>query len=256
MRAYPQWHTMPVEDPGVRLSQLDSERFGIVAARCDGLTAEQLQATLEFCRSQDVQLLIARCSVEDLATVHSLGKAGFELMDTLVYYQRDLARSPVIAHDDELVRLLEAGEEDDVEAIARTSFRDYSGHYHADQRLDRDACTEVYASWARSCCEQSEPSSFVLVTSSAGAIDGFSSFRRTLQDRGELVLGAVLPRARGAGLYGRLILAGMFRLQSSGATDFVTSTHLGNWGAQATWAKIGLHPARAYHTFHRWFDRP
>jgi hypothetical protein len=47
----------------------------------------------------------------------------------------------------------------------------------------------------------------------------------------------------------------MKRLQAAGATRFVTSTHLSNWGAQSAWVRAGLRPYRAYHTFHRWFDR-
>jgi hypothetical protein len=66
----------------------------------------------------------------------------------------------------------------------------------------------------------------------------------------------VLPTARGAGLYRNLTLAGMLRLQSSGAKKFITSTHLSNWSAQASWTAAGLHPSSAHHTFHRWFDRP
>jgi RimJ/RimL family protein N-acetyltransferase len=247
---------MPVEDPGTRVSQLDSERFGIVAARSDGITAEKVPLALEFCHSQNVQLLIARCRVEDVAAIHGLGKSGFELMDTLVYWKRDLAGSPVVDPGESPVRMLQPGEEAQVEEIARASFRDYSGHYHADPRLDRAACTEVYASWARSLCDQKEPSGFVLAAPGRGGLVGFCGFRRTPRDQGELMLGAVSQAARGAGLYGRLTLAGMFRLQSMGATEFVTSTYLGNWAAQASWVAIGLHPSSAYHTFHRWFDRP
>jgi RimJ/RimL family protein N-acetyltransferase len=248
---------MPVEDPGTRVSPLDSERFGIIAARSDGITAEQVTLALEFCHSQNVQLLIARCRIEDTAAIQRLGKAGFELMDTLVYYKRDLAGSPVVDPGESPIRMLEPGEEAQVEAMARASFSDYSGHYHADPRLDRAACTEVYASWARSLCDQKEPSGFVLASPGpTGGLVGFGGFRRTPHDRGELLLGAVSPAARGAGLYGRLTLAGMFRLQSGGATEFVTSTYLGNWAAQRSWVAIGLHPSSAYHTFHRWFDRP
>jgi ribosomal protein S18 acetylase RimI-like enzyme len=247
---------MPVEDPGTRVSQLDSERFGIIAARSDGITAEMVPLALEFCHAQSVQLLIARCRVEDVAAIHSLGKFGFELMDTLVYYRRDLAGLPVMDPRDSSIRVLQPGEEAQVEAIARASFRDYSGHYHSDPRLDREACIEVYASWARVLCELKEPSGFVLAAVGPGGLVGFGGFRRTPLDQGELLLGAVNPATRGAGLYGRLTLAGMFRLQSFGATDFVTSTSLGNWAAQASWVAIGLHPSSAYHTFHRWFDRP
>jgi ribosomal protein S18 acetylase RimI-like enzyme len=246
---------MPVESPGIRLSQIDTDRFGVITARADGLDAEQLAAAIDFCKSHKVQLLISRCRVEDLETTHAFGAAGFLLMDTLVYYERDVSGSPVGDEASGPIELLRPGDEDQVEAIARECFRDYSGHYHADPRLDRDACTETYASWARACCEPAD-GRFVLVAGDAGKRVGFSCFRQAPADVGELLLGAVLPAARGAGIYRHLTLAGMRRLQSLGASRFITSTHLSNWSSQASWTAAGLHPYSAYHTYHRWFDRP
>lgn len=247
---------MPIEHTQIALSPLDTSRFGVCTARADALTAEGLSSALDFCRSQNVDLLIGRCTVEDAATVHTLEGAGFLLMDTLVYYQRNLAGSPVTDPGDERIRLLRAGEEGQVETIARECFDDYGGHYHADPRLDRRACTEVYASWARTSCERPGASGFVLVGDDGHGLVGFTTFRLSAADEGELLLGAVSPKARGSGLYRLLTQAGMFRLQSSGATRFITSTYMGNWSAQKSWAAAGLSPYAAYHTFHRWFDRP
>ena len=244
---------MPVEDSGIRLSAVDTARFGIVTARADRLEVEQLAGVFDFCRSKQVQLLIARCAVEDMATTHALGEAGFALMDTLVYYERDLVKFPLMEPPSESIALLQPGDIAQVEAIARACFRDYSGHYHADPRLDREACTEAYASWARSCCDQQGPRGFVLVAGEPSRRVGFGAFRRTSNDQGELVLGAVLPEARGEGLYRRLTIEGILQLQTSGISRFVTSTHVGNWSAQAAWTSAGLRPKRAYYTFHRWF---
>lgn len=246
---------MPIEGAGIRLSDLDTARFGVRTARTDGLDAQRIEEALAFCSANRVQLLIARCSVEDLEATHALGSAGFLLMDTLVYYARDLEREPVAEAPRGPIDLLRPGDEGQVEAIARECFRTYAGHYHADIRLDRDACTEVYASWARALCEVKEPAGFVLVAGEPARRMAFCGFRLTEPDTGELVLGAVLPAGRGAGLYGRLTTAGMLKLQSWGARRFVTSTQLSNWSAQASWVAIGLRPDRAFHTFHRWFDR-
>jgi ribosomal protein S18 acetylase RimI-like enzyme len=246
---------MPVEETDVHLSPLDTGRFGIVTARADSVTADGLDRILEFCESHAVELLVARSRVEDSAASHALGGAGFLLMDTLVYYERDLAARPVAGPPPALVEPLGAGDADDVEAIARECFREYTGHYHADLRLDRTACTEVYTSWARACCDETQSRGFVLVVGDTGHRVGFSSFRRTSPNEGELLLGAVLPAARGRGLYAQLTTAGMHRLQAAGATRFITSTHLSNWSAQAAWTGAGLRPYRAFHTFHRWFER-
>jgi ribosomal protein S18 acetylase RimI-like enzyme len=176
-------------------------------------------------------------------------------MDTLVYYERDLGTGLIEAVPTAQIELLRPGDAEQVEAIARECFADYSGHYHADLRLDRTACREVYASWARACCAARSSDDFVLVAGDRARRVGFSCFRRSSSGEGELLLGAVRSSSRGQGLYARLTLAGMERLRAAGATRFVTSTHLTNWGAQAAWVRAGLRPYRAYHTFHRWFDR-
>jgi hypothetical protein len=246
---------MPIEAPGIRMSTLDSTHFGFAVARADAITAEEIPGALEFCTRLNVRLLIVRCAVEQVTTVHALEHAGFELMDTLVYYERDLVARPISKPRSRPIRRLQPDEADQVEQIARICFRHYSGHYHADKRLAGDTSTEVYAKWARSCCDINDPSAFVLVASNGPALVAFSSFRRQTSKRGELILGAVLPAARGEGLYRKFVEAGMFRLQSSGVSTFETSTHLSNWPAQVAWISAGLRPSRAYHTFHRWFTQ-
>lgn len=99
-------------------------------------------------------------------------------------------------------------------------------------------------------------SSFVLVGDDRHGLVGFATFRLSEAAEGELVLGAVSPRARGSGLYRLLTQAGMHRLQSLGAGRFITSTYLGNWRAEKSWVVAGLSPYAAHHTFHRWFDMP
>ena len=247
---------MPVDAAGVRLSQLDTDRFGVVTARADELTSGVVQHALDFCTSHDVELLIARCRAEDLDVTRALSAAGGALMDTLVYYERDLSTRPVDARLVERIELLAPADVAQVESIARESFTEYSGHYHADRRLDREACREVYASWARACCGSRSPGGFVLVAGPPEQRHGFACFRLNASAEGELVLGAVHPGVRGGGLYTQLTLAGMARYQASGVTRFVTSTQLTNWPAQAAWVKGGLRPYRAYHTFHVWFEAP
>ncbi|MDD5525118.1 MAG: hypothetical protein PHV90_07760, partial [Smithella sp.] len=70
----------------VFLSDIDKERFGIQTARVVGVTIESLPSILEFCRKEQVKLLIARCSMSDLKIAQTMEKKGFLLMDTLVYY--------------------------------------------------------------------------------------------------------------------------------------------------------------------------
>ena len=69
----------------VILSDLDTNRFGVVVARAGQASQETLPEVLEYCGENRVELLIARCSTNDVKTTHALERNGFLLMDTLVY---------------------------------------------------------------------------------------------------------------------------------------------------------------------------
>ncbi|NLE51540.1 MAG: hypothetical protein GX613_09060 [Chloroflexi bacterium] len=81
------------------LSALDQARFGVTTARVDGLTADRVPEVLARSRADGVTFIIARCAATDFETVHALERAGFLLMDTLVYWQRDLHRTPLPSSD-------------------------------------------------------------------------------------------------------------------------------------------------------------
>jgi hypothetical protein len=130
----------------VALSPIDEKRFGIRIARASAITVESLPGVLEFCRQQSVGMLIARCAVADLAAAQAMEREGFLLMDTLVYYARDLRHPPLPRPSAEpIVRPCRPKDEPRVRQIAAEAFRAYLGHYHADPRLDRRLCDEAYA---------------------------------------------------------------------------------------------------------------
>ena len=140
---------MSSNSPPVYLSEIDEEHFGIRTARVDRINIDTLPSIIDFCQANNVILLIARCLSSDLQVVHAMEQEGFSLMDTLIYYSRNLVKSPIPTDDGKiLVRPIRPGEEDKIKSIALETFRGYSGHYHADPRLDRIKCDEAYASWA------------------------------------------------------------------------------------------------------------
>src|ERR1700682_2592325 len=107
----------------VSLSAIDKERFGIVTARDPHFVVGTLQDALRFCRENSVQMLVARCAADDLPAAQAMEKAGGRLMDTLVYYVRDLDRPfPEQTHGIP-VRTLRPGDPPGVSRVASESFR-------------------------------------------------------------------------------------------------------------------------------------
>ena len=239
----------------VFISDIDRERFGFKTARVTGLKADKLSDVLAFCHREKVELLIARCCMSDLATAQAMEKNGFQLMDTLVYYTRDLTKQPVpsdsgVAH----FRPILKEEEEKMISVAKASFKDYFGHYHADPRLENHQCNEVYIDWARKAFASRSADDNFLVAEIEGKIVAFGVFRMNSPDEGELFLGGVHPHAQRQGIYLSFLCRAIEWCLSKKAQRIVISTQLNNIAVQKVLTKSGFEISRGYYTFHKWFN--
>jgi GNAT superfamily N-acetyltransferase len=237
----------------VNLSPLDTARWKIATAKASSVTAEALPALLAYCRSHGVGFLIARCPTSDLAAARAMEHAGFELMDTLAYFSRAL--------DDALprgagaigVRAAASGEHRAVKGVASRAFAGYFGHYHADPRLDRRQCDELYADWAERSCLSREVADQVLVATLAGEIVAFLTLRLNDDDAGEGVLFGVAPEAQGRGISRELMMGAMRWFKEQARSRMLISTQITNIAVQKVWSRLGFEPSKSYYTFHKWF---
>lgn len=238
----------------IERSTVDENRFGIRIARAR-ITRETLPAALEFCRQNKVKLMIARSSIFDIAIAQDMERQGFLLMDTLVYFARDLIATPIPSDTGSvLVRPVNPGEEDQVKKVASEAFRGYLGHYHADDRLDRAKADEGYTEWAVRSCLSREVAGRVLVADLNGKIVGFSTLRLNNPQEGEVALNGVAPEAQGHGIYRSLMIRAMEWFRSQGAERMIISTQINNVAPQKVWARVGFVMSHGYYTFHKWFD--
>lgn len=241
--------------PAIALSPLDTERFGLRIARASAVTADALPTLLDFCDANAVRMLVARCPATDLAAVQAMERAGFHLMDTLLYYQRDLTRQPFPELRGTVpVRPVQQHEAEAVRDVAAAAFRDYYGHYHADPRLDRAASDAAYVDWAYRSCISREVAGEVLVADRGGQIAGFATLKWNSPEEGDGVLFAVHPSAQGLGIYTSFVLHAMEWFAARGGTRMVISTQVTNITVQRSWVLLGFQPSHAFYTLHRWFD--
>ncbi len=245
---------MTEQKTGVMRSAIDEARFGIRVARNHALTAETLEETLAFCREQAIDMLIARTPSQAIRFVQQLEALGFQLMDTLVYYRRDLTRTPIPEPQDAaLIRPVRSGEEAAVRAIAAQAFQGYYGHYHADPRLDQAACDAAYVSWAERSCLDRSVADEVLVAELDGQLVGFATLRRNTSTQGECPLIGVVPSAQRRGIYRSFVVHAMQWCLENGMNETVVSTQITNLAVQKVWVRLGFEPMQFYYTFHKWF---
>jgi GNAT superfamily N-acetyltransferase len=244
-----------MSEPLVQISRLDEERFGVRTAKARIATVSQVPDVLESCRRQSVRLLMARCPANCLNVAQALEAAGAHLMDVLVYFARDLKTTP-IPRDAGVMPVREAGpaDADKIEAIARQAFHNYQGHYHADPRLDRAACDEVYASWARRSCLSPEAAHAVFVAGQGTELLGFLTVRLNNPHEVEICLNATAPSAQGRGIYHTLMLHALNWSLVRNCHRAIISTQVTNIAPQKVWIRVGFEPQESLLTFHRWFD--
>ncbi|KQC07671.1 MAG: hypothetical protein APR62_06165 [Smithella sp. SDB] len=237
------------------LSDIDKERFCIQTARVVGVTVESLSSILEFCRMEQVRLLIARCSMFDLETAQTMERNGFLLMDTLVYYTLDLTKEKIPSNNSVVYfRPIRADEEEEMASVAVESFRGYSGHYHADQKLDNNKCDEAYVDWARKAFASRGSDENFQVAEIDGRIVAFGVFRMNSPDEGELFLGGIHPKFHGQGIYQAFLYRAMEWCLSKNAKRIVISTQINNIAVQKILTRFGFEITKGYYTFHKWFD--
>ncbi|HQG31978.1 MAG TPA: hypothetical protein PLA83_08620 [Deltaproteobacteria bacterium] len=177
---------MAEHDLNICLSKIDEDRFGIKTAKALVSSVSDVREAMGFCKSHQVELLIARCPVTGLEAAQEMERQGFSLMDTLMYFSHDLKKIPIPEEIQGVaIRRAEPGEELLVKDVAGESFRGYLGHYHADPRLLREECNEVYIDWAYRACTSPRRTGEVFVAESDGRIIGFGTMGINDEREGE-----------------------------------------------------------------------
>lgn len=239
----------------ITVSQLDSERFGIRAARAC-ITSENLAQILHDCEQERVDLLIARCATDDIALVQNAETRGLRLTDTLLYYQFDLRKRSIPRLRSEfLIRSLQGGDEGRVSSVAASAFKNYRGHYHADSRLEREKCDQAYVSWAVRSCTPGLDADKVLIAEREEFIVGFGTLRVNSPDEVEGLLFAVSPRYQRRGICSLLLTHSLEWTSAQRAQRMIISTQLTNVAMQKVWTRMGFELSHSFYTFHKWFDR-
>jgi GNAT superfamily N-acetyltransferase len=240
------------------LSAIDSERFGVRVARAN-LSPGCLPRVLDFCATEGIDFLIARCATGDLRAAQEIQEQGFVLMDTLVYYAFDLLRRKIPEDISPIpVRPFRPGDETQVRKISAHAFQGYMGHYHADRRLDPRLCDEAYASWAERSCLLRTATDAVFVADYDGEVVGFATLRLNSPLEGEGLLFAVAPAWQGRGICPSLMIRSLQWCLGHGAERMIISTQVTNVSMQKVWCRVRFEPSHSYYTFHKWFtpERP
>lgn len=240
-------------------SALDSERFGVRIARANpGLQSDAADCA-RWCRGHAIDMLIARCAVDALSTAKALTDGSAYLTDTLLIFRAKSAESAGAGSagaGEVLIRPAHVSDAPAVAAIAAACFANYGGHYHADARLDRQACDALYVDWAtRSVQNKAAADVVLLAESSAGEVVGFTTLRARTSASIDVGLTGVATAHQGKGINRLLLLKAKAWAHSNGLDELTISTQISNLASQRSLIAAGFAPFQAFHTFHWWFEQ-
>lgn len=234
--------------------ELTSSRFSIKAARLVDLDVATTAIDDAACAGE-FEFAVARVDASALAAVHRLERAGFRLMDTLVYFSRLIPGTPAVANEGGAsIRLATSEDIESVSSIARNAFAVYIGHFHTDERLDNDLATDTYVDWAQNLVANVDESNPVLIAAEGEEVIGFLAMSDVGSGVAEIRLNAVHPDQQGRGVYAALLSRAITFVAEAGDAELVVSTQLDNYRVQRSWVRAGFMPQRSLYTFHKWFD--
>nr|MDO8100882.1 GNAT family N-acetyltransferase [Candidatus Njordarchaeota archaeon] len=202
------------------------------------------------------KLVIARNPMDDVSTINALEREGAVVTDVLVTFQRDTKNPPSSQVIMDGVRISEASENDEGDAvkIARSVFR--IDHFHSDQRLPNNKSDELYAKWTANSFHGL--ANVVLVAMKGSKMLGFITCKtENLTPKykyGVIDLVGVANESKGKGI-GTALVADALKWFSKSVSSVYVGTQSGNICALRLYEKLGFKAASAEATLHLWIPQ-
>lgn len=218
-----------------------------------------LAAVLDQAWAAGREGLYLRLPARDLLAAQAAEAAGFRLMDVSVDWELDLGQTPPVPAPPAGLSLRPWQEADRPALLdlAGQSFCDlgsYGDRFAMDPRL-RPGCPEMYRRWLANSLGGPQASQ-VLVLAAGTEVAGFITLKlgAEARDPAWVVLNAVTPARRGAGLYNLLLAQGLDWLARAGATRARVRTKVSQQAVIRAWSRLGARQTAAWLTFHVWRD--
>lgn len=242
-----------------KTSEWDSEILGVKVGRFSFLSPcckdarignnALISRFLSSAKTKCFDLLIGRVDTRDIPSLHSLQKAGFDIMDSLV----TLTRKCVPTRRSPAIRPYIPSDGNFLAEIGRKSFR--TDHYHADPRLSSSQCDYLYSQWVRNACASRANAVFVAEVDRipSGFIACLTDSEETNHPRhGIIDLIAVDPTKRGRGLGSELVSTALGWFHAQGVTYAEVGTQISNIQAIRLYDRLGFKIFRSVYTLHGW----
>lgn len=234
------------------ISKLDTERFGFPIARVNQWAALSPDDVCRDLKLHGIKLIITKV---DATATKSLKAAGFEEMDAIIHYTRDLKGFEIQKphHEKMSFRLAETDDQDVLASIAAASFM--GGHYFNDKRLDPEISSQIYQDWIKRSCT-GELANRVYLAEINRQIAGFATFE--LNEREEMQglwagIGATHANFRGMGVCRLTLQYGLSEyLEQRSYAHFGSAVSANNSSVKKVFEYLGCRPTEHFSVLHKW----
>ncbi|MCE7996137.1 MAG: GNAT family N-acetyltransferase [Roseivirga sp.] len=248
---------MTGKEPSTFISDLDTKRFGFPIARINQWTGLDPLSVCDDLKKSGVRLIMSRVNAVEELQVEKLKETGFEIMDTIIHYRRDLPKSTVKeAFKKGGISMRIAGPADipPLRSIAGSCLR--GGHYFADKRLEKLKSIEVYEDWITRSVTDPTVADRVYIAEKDGVIIGFATFSLET-DKGSPGLwagiGAVHSGYRNLGVCRSMLQFGINEyIEEKKYHFFGSAVSENNPSVNKVFLDIGCLPDDKYYSLHCW----
>lgn len=235
--------------PVVKL-EWDSRHFGLGVARIrrERLTKQEIEAALDYCRSESIQCLYFLADSKDLDGWTGAIEAGFRPVDIRVDLDRSEPAPTVRAADEEPAEL---ATEADLPALLRLAGAAFTeSRFYRDENFPAGKAEELFALWTERGVRDRE--FFTVLRRSEGLPAGFLTGRAAGDGSGRIELVAVSDKLRGKGIGAQLLAASLREFQRRGCQAVSVATQGSNTAAQRLYQAHGFRTRSVRLWFHLW----
>ncbi|HEY8683171.1 MAG TPA: GNAT family N-acetyltransferase [Rhodanobacter sp.] len=235
------------------LAPLESARFGFRTLRGTIEGDLDCAALAQELADGQADLAIVRLPAKRSYQIHGLHRFGLYPIhaDTLVYYHCNLDTHEPHPLRNPQLQIVEAnrGDAEGISTLIRSSFDDYTNHYHANPLLSEASILAGYEEWALG--HLAGENQIAWVTKVDGRIAGLacSAFDEA-HGICDGVLHGVHPDFGQIGIYTDLIRHTQRYFKARGFQTLRISTQVSNLPVQRVWVREGFYFAKVFDTYH------
>ena len=242
-------------DPGgpCRFLEFDSDLFRIRVASLPrrSIEAEGLDRALAWCAEQRIDCLYFLVEGDDVETLRLARERGFQFVDVRMSFEREIG-PPGAAPAAAGTGIVRPARKSDIPALRELAARSHAqSRFFVDERFDRRASAELYATWIEKSCRGYADAVFVV--DHEGRAAGYLTCHRREGGLGEIGLVGVAEPAQGRGFGRALVERGLEWFRASDCARASVVTQGTNVPAQRLYQAAGFHTASVQIWHHLWF---